>query len=271
MYESYWQFTQKPFEHGADPRFFFSSETHRAAMLQIRYAIETNAAAALLLGPGGTGKTLLLHLLKQDKPESCEPFVHIVFPQMSTEDLLAYIADEFNAPPAEGRTIRDSVRRIQTLLTENARQGRHAVLVIDEAHLIDDIGTLEALRLLMNFEVNSQPCLTLLLVGQSPLLSLIARCQPLEERLSVKCVLRSLSLDETVAYVNHRLAAAGVPHPVFDAAAMLSLHEQSRGSPRRINRLCDLALLVGFADEQAAIGAQQIESVGRELTVATAE
>ncbi|MGE0610364.1 MAG: ExeA family protein [Pirellulales bacterium] len=181
------------------------------------------------------------------------------------------MADEFGAPLSAERTVRDSVRRLQSFLTDNAQQGRHAVLVVDEAHLIDDVATLEALRLMLNFEVNSQPCLTLLLLGQSPLLSMIGRCQPLEERLSVKCVLRPLTLDETAAYVNHRLAAAGVPHPVFDAAAMLALHEQSRGIPRRINRLCDLALLVGYADEQPAIGSHQIESVSRELTVATAE
>lgn len=271
MYESYWQFTQKPFEHGADPRFYFPAEAHRAVMLQIRYAIETHAAAALLLGPGGTGKTLLVHLLRRELPEQFRPFVHVVFPQMPGDDLLAYLADELGAPPAEGRNVRDSVKRIQGFLAENSRQGRHAVLVIDEAHLIDDPRTLEALRLLLNFEFDARPCLTLLLVGQPPLLSLVEGTPSVEERLTVKCVLRPLTPEETAGYVNHRLAAAGVPHPVFDAASLALLHDQTRGIPRKINRLCDLALLIGFAEEQPAIGPAQVDAVSRELAVATAE
>ena len=58
MYETYWRLTQKPFENAADPRFYYPAESHQAALLKLRYAIENRRGAALLAGPSGSGKTL---------------------------------------------------------------------------------------------------------------------------------------------------------------------------------------------------------------------
>ena len=63
-----------------------------------------------------------------------------------------------------------------------------------------------------------------------------------------------------------RLEAAGATRPIFSPLAMRPLYELSGGIPRRINRLCDLALLVGFADESTEISAEQVEAVAEELT-----
>ena len=88
----------------------------------------------------------------------------------------------------------------------------------------------------------------------------------LEERLAVKCLIRPLSTEETTSYVSCRLEAAGATRPIFSPKAMQPLYELSGGIPRRINRLCDLALLVGFADESTEISAEQVEAVAEELT-----
>jgi type II secretory pathway predicted ATPase ExeA len=271
MYEAYWQFNHKPFDQAHDEQSYYPAEAHRAVMLQLRYAIENRGGAAMLVGPGGSGKTLLVQRLKQGLAESFAPFVHLVFPQLDTENLLAYLADELGAPPAEGHGANANVRRIQSFLAKNAAEGRHAVVVVDEAHLIEDSRTFEALRLLLNFQTEGRPALTLLLAGQPPLLSAVSRMPQLEDRLAVKCVLRPLTADETAGYVQHRLTAAGTPQTVFNAQALDTLYYESQGLPRRINRLCDLALLIGYAEEQPAIGAEQIDAVSRELTVAVAE
>jgi type II secretory pathway predicted ATPase ExeA len=273
MYEAHWQLEQKPFENCCDPQFYFPDESRQAALLKIRYAVENHRGGAILAGPPGTGKSLLVNMLRNSLGDEFFPLVHLVYPQMLTAELLAYLADELcgvdDRPTLP--SLDRSVRRIQRYLTENTEQGRHAVVAIDEAHLLTDPETLEALRLLLNFELAGHPMLTLLLVGQASILPTLDRTPQLEERLAVKCLLRSLNARETAEYVAHRLHVAGAPGEIFEPEALAKLHELSQGVPRRINRLCDLALLIGFAEQCRRISAAQIETVSHEMVAISAE
>lgn len=273
MYESYWRLKEKPFENAADPRFYYPAESHQAALLKLRYAVENYRGAALLAGPSGVGKTLVTTMLGNMLDETFSPFIHIVFPWMPTADLLAYLADELDGAHTHTNgaapTVQASVRRIRQFLVANAEQGRHAVIAIDEAQSLAGPETFEALRLLLNFEANNQPALTLLLVGEPSLLPAFDRMPQWEERLGVKCVLRSFAEPETAAYVEHRLRAAGATQSIVEPDALLTLQDLTYGVARRINRLCDLALLVGYAEEQPHLSAEHFESVCRELVAVT--
>lgn len=273
MYEAYWQLAAKPFESTLDPHFYYPSEAHQGALLKLRYAIENHRQAAVLAGASGTGKTLLIHLLARNLPPGCGPLVHLVFPQMSPGELVAYAADELGAgPDASGRSgIEADVQRLRHALAEYAQRGGHPVVVVDEAHLLSGTPLLETLRLLTNFEIDGRPALTLVLVGQPTLLAALDRLPALEERLGVKSLLRPLSADEHFAYVGHRLSAAGAARHIFDPGALEAVHQLADGIPRRINRLCDLALLVAFAEEQSSITAAQIEALAGELTAVAPE
>src|SRR6185369_9963504 len=177
MYLDYWQLASKPFEPGCDRSRFFANETHDAALMKLRYAVENRRGAVLLAGPAGVGKTMLVRRFCQELDKSYRPQVHLVFPQMSSRDLLVYLAEQLGAPPADPPrfTIEESVRRLELLLQQNAKQGRHAIVAIDEAHLLEDCGALETLRLLLNFEHAGQPALTLILIGQMSLVSAVGR------------------------------------------------------------------------------------------------
>jgi general secretion pathway protein A len=232
-------------------------------LLKLRYAIEHRCAAALLAGAAGLGKSLLIDALFEDLPDRCQPLIRVRFPQMTPAELLAYLAGELtgNSNPASG--VDQSLRTIQTTLTHNDRDGRQAILVIDEAHLLRDTETIETVRLLLNFE----PAWTVLLVAQPPFLPALERMPELEERIGVKCLLRYFALEETISYVSHRLLAAGAEdvHAIFTPDALEAIHTLSGGVPRRINRVCDLALLIGYAEEQPHITATDIDSVAEEL------
>jgi len=281
MYQAYWQLDRRPFENCSDARWYYPGESHQGAMLKLRYAIENRRAAVLLCGPSGSGKTLLVGQLRRHLEKQFRPLVHLVFPQMPAEDLLAFLADELPAPTSNSasdrpptpppRNLDSTIRRIQTSLAQNAAQDQHAVIAIDEAHLLESSRIWEALRLLLNFENDSQPNLTLLLVGQPGLLAQLHRNPAMEERLSVKCLLRPFTLDETAAYVNFRLKAAGAKQQIFEPAALETLHELTHGLARKINRLCDLALLVAFAEERKSIGPEQLEAVAAELVAVAPE
>lgn len=273
MYRDYWQLSTKPFEPCSDRGTFYACDAHEGALLKLRYAIENRRGAVLLAGPAGVGKTLLVHLLRNELAEEYRPFVHLVFPQMSSRDLLVYLAEQLGAPPTDPprHSIEESVRRLEFFLAQNADAGRHAVVVIDEAHLLEDCGALETLRLLLNFEAAGRPALTLLLVGQMGLVSAVGRLPSLDERLGVKTLLRSLTANETAAYVNHRMDAAGAMREIFTPDALEALHWLGHGTARQINRLGDLALLVGYADRMPRLSANEIEAVSEELVAVSPE
>ena len=145
------------------------------------------------------------------------------------------------------------------------------MLVIDEAHLLDSVHTFEALRLLLNFEPGGTPALTLLLVGEPSILPVLDRMPQWEERLGVKCLLKPFNEAETAAYVEHRLRVAGATRSIVDSDAMPTLHALTHGIARQINRLCDLALLVGFAEERSTLSAEHFEAVCQELVAVALE
>lgn len=271
MYLTHWHLSARPFENAIDARFYYPSDAQQAALLKLRYAVENCQAAAVLAGASGLGKTLLVQTLLRQLGEKYAPHARIVFPHMPADQLLALVADQLTGQHSNGiPTIRDSVSRLEAFLLANAQAGRHAVVVVDEAHLLRESDTLQTLRLLLNFEGESQSPLTLILVGQSSLLPVMERMPDFDQRLSARCLLRRFSPEETASYVQHRLRLAGAETEIFDSTALEAIHQHSQGVPRKINRLCDLALLVGFAEERRSLQAEQVIAVAEELVATVA-
>ena len=270
MYEQYWRFDRNPFANDSDVSFFFGSQTHQAALLKLRYLIENGKGAGLLVGDSGFGKTYLLDYLAKQLDERFTPFVHMVFPQFNAAEFMAYLAAKLGADESnlgDGETGLDrTVLALEERLNYFSNQGQHPVIVIDEAHVIQDGEVFQAVQLLLNYQRQSEIHFTVILAGQRLLLSRIARMPQLDNRLAVKSVLQPISREETAAYINGRMETAGCAEPVFDEAAMNELYELSCGIPRKINQACDLALLVGFADGITGLTAKHVSLAAEELT-----
>jgi type II secretory pathway predicted ATPase ExeA len=271
MYQDYWQLETKPFEPLADARFMFPCPGHQAAIHKLRYAIESRRPAALLVGPAGVGKTLAWHALSSQLGESLGKQAHLVFPLLSPREMLAYLAHQLGVSATSTQTsIDESLHGLEVVLIQNHQRGKLAVLAVDEAHLLEDSGLLDALRLLMNLRTAGEPLFTMLLIGQVSALSTMERCNNLDERLEMKAFLKPFTNEETAGYIEHRLVIAGASRPLFTPQALEIAHQLSGGIPRRINRLCDLALMVGYAAGDAEIDGAQLHAVNDELVTLSA-
>lgn len=278
MYSQHWKLNRRPFENTLEPEFFFPSQTHQAALLKLRYLIENQKGAGVLVGPTGTGKTFVTHRLAQELSQQAGPWLNFVFPQMSADDLLTDVAIRLGGESIAAKLPMHSVlprstalRIIERSLDEHSREGRHPVLVIDDAHLIDDTETLQALELLLNFQQPPQRAFSLILLGDRLLLSRLARLPRFDDRLAVRAMLQSLSPDETARYIRFRLEVSGARNAIFDAESLAEIAELSGGIPRRINRLADLALLIGYADGRNYLTAEDVASVSDELATVGVE
>jgi general secretion pathway protein A len=271
MYETYWGLSSRPFDATADSRFHYPADPQQAALLKLRYVLEHRLGAAVLAGGSGLGKTLVAQNLVRQLDERFQPRLQIVYPDLPVDAFLNYLAGELTATAEEAPTRDVSLRCIEKALAENAANGKHAVLVIDEAHLLRESPVLQTLRLLLNLEHNGEPMLTLLLVAQPQLLTALDRFPEFNDRLAARCLLRRFNLEETCGYLQHRLTAAGAARVIFDDGACTAIHAASLGIPRRINRLADMALLVGYAEEHRKLSASHIEQIAEELTAVAPE
>lgn len=269
MYAQYWNLERPPFENDWDPAFFFRSRAHHAALLKLKYLADSNKGAGLLCGETGAGKTYLTRLLLLELDGHFGPFIHLRYPFLTPSEFVAFVASELGADegsmPVDGG-FDQTLRQFESRLRSFSEKHRHPVIIIDDAHLIEDQQVFQAIHLLLNYR-HEFP-FTVLIAGQTSLLSRIERITELADRLETRSILHPFDREETAEYVEHRLRTAGLHKSAFNAAAINEIHELSGGIPRRINRIADLSLLVGFADGLSSLGVKEVESVADEIGLA---
>ena len=272
MYAPFFGLTQKPFSIAPDPRYLFMSERHREALAHLLYGVQGGGGFVLLTGEIGAGKTTVCRCFLEQIPAHTN--VGYVFnPKLTVVELLTTICHEFgvHAPLAGAAggapTVKDHVDALNAFLLQAHAAGRSSVLIIDEAqNLSTDV--LEQLRLLTNLETNERKLLQIVLIGQPELRTMLERpeLEQLAQRVIARFHLEALSEKETAQYVAHRLAVAGLKGALpFDAAALRRIHQVTRGVPRRINLLCDRALLGGYASGKARVDRAIVEKAAQEV------
>ncbi|WP_261840876.1 ExeA family protein [Aliamphritea ceti] len=251
MYSHYFGLSEPPFSIAPNPRFLYMSEQHREALAHLLYGIRSNGGFVLLTGEVGTGKTTVTRCLLEQLPENTEVAL-ILNPKYTVTELLATICDDLGIFISAGSdSLKEYVDRINQHLITNHRHNKNTVLIIDEAqNLSTDV--LETIRLLTNLETNTQKLLQIILVGQPELLDLLAqpKLRQLNQRITARYHLKALQQDEIQAYINHRLAVAGVDCPLFNMDATKRLYKLTKGVPRLINIICDRALLGAYVQRE---------------------
>ena len=260
MYEAFWGLGERPFENSPDPKFLFPSAEHRQATEMLTYAAQARKGGAMLTGDYGCGKTLLIRVLVQELEQNGVQTAVINYPKLTGIELLRDTLYQLGGEATSNSRLKLS-RAIGQVLHENVRNGKHTVLIVDEAQVIEKKSILEELRLLLNYQLNDRFLMTLLLVGQPELREQVAALPQLEQRLSVTVHLHTFDLVDTAKYVSYRLGIAGASRPLFTPDAVEKIYERSFGCPRRINNIGDLCLWQGFQSKVSEVDTDIVESV----------
>ncbi len=246
FYEEYWGLGEAPFENTPDPRFLYYSRQHQEGLMRLIYVIRGRKGAGMLTGVFGCGKTALGRTLLTKLEKDTYKIAFITNPRVDDIELLRLIAYYLGVSEPPIRKA-DLLIIIENLLINNMRDGKETVIIIDEAHAIEDKNVFEEIRLLLNFQIENRFLLTLLLFGQPELKQHIDNNKQLSQRIAMRYHLTHLDQKDTLNYVLHRLKIAEQTRPIFTDQAINLIHERSGGIPRRINQICDVSLFTGCA------------------------
>ncbi|QGZ41645.1 general secretion pathway protein A [Pseudoduganella flava] len=267
MYTRFFNLTHSPFSIAPDPRYLFMSERHREALAHLLYGVGGGGGFVLLTGEIGAGKTTVCRCFIEQIPAGCR-LAYIFNPKLSVEELLQAVCDEFRIALPEGAvSVKGYVDALNRHLLESHARGENNVLVIDEAQNLS-AAVLEQLRLLTNLETSERKLLQIILIGQPELRGMLAQpeLEQLAQRVIARYHLGSLTAPETAQYIAHRLAVAGLTGPSpFPDAVVGTIHALTHGVPRRINLLCDRALLGAYVENRAQVTRRIVRRAAAEV------
>ncbi|MFH1081090.1 MAG: AAA family ATPase [Pseudomonadota bacterium] len=249
MYTAYFGLKENPFTLSPDPRYFYFSRQHREALNHLIYGITEKKGFIVVTGGIGTGKTTICRTLLANLDDAIESA--LIFNSAITDvELLETIHQEFHLSlNGREKTKKRYIDALNEFLLKCFAAGKNVVLLIDEAQNLS-CDVLEQLRMLSNLETEREKLIQIVLIGQPELQDLLMSpaLRQLNERITVRYDLRPFDRKSVPSYIRHRLAVAGAAEIVtFSVPACRLIYRYSKGIPRRINAICDRAMLVAYA------------------------
>lgn len=267
MYQQFFGLRELPFELTANPKYLFMTPRHREALSNLQYGLATHKAVTVMLGEAGTGKTTLLQTALQG--EACRNItcVYINNPALTRGEFVETLARGFGLSAAAALSKATMLAELDTLLQQRRAKGESLALVIDEAQRLSD-DLLEEIRLLANIETADEKLLPLVLAGQPEFAERLRsfNLRQLRQRISLRCEIGAFELQETAAYMDHRIRTAGGQSvKLFTREAVMLIHDRSRGIPRVVNVLADNALVGAFARGVRRVTSEVVMQVCRDF------
>lgn len=274
MYEAFYHLRAKPFALNPDPRFFYGSKGHKRAMAYLEYGLSLREGFIVITGEIGAGKTMLVRNLFKKLEHEDVVAAQIVSTQLDADDMLRSVASAFGLEQ-EGLNKASLLKKLESYLLSVTRQGKRALLVVDEAQNLSP-RAVEELRMLSNFAHANEPLLQSFLLGQPEFRITLQseELQQLKQRVIASYHLAAMDAGETRAYIQHRLDLVGWQgDPAISDEAYKLIHEFSGGIPRKINTLCDRLMLLGYLSEKHSFDRAEVQEViddlGQEVAYST--
>jgi putative secretion ATPase (PEP-CTERM system associated) len=268
VYEKFYHFSGIPFLLTPDSRFFFGSSGHSRAIAHLVYGLAQEEGFIVITGEVGAGKTTLVEQLWSQLDRHTYFMARIVTTQVSPDDLLRLVMDNFGVGDTPGLDKATLLRRFEFMVQEQRRAGRRCLLVVDEVQNLP-LAALEELRMLSNITVDGHASMQTILLGQPQFRPILASrdAEQLRQRVLASYHLGPMTEAETRSYIEHRLKMVGWEgDPVWEDGAYSSVYRQTGGIPRRINTLCSRILLYGSLEETHVITAAMADMTAGELS-----
>jgi len=265
-YIEHYSLEREPFSNAPDSRFYFNSEQHEQALLRLMYSVNSNKGLAVLVGGVGTGKTTLarrmLDSLPEDRYESS--LLVMVHSGITPEWIVTRIAMQLGVSEPSTDSLQ-LLKQLYNRLLELDAEGRRAVVLIDEAQMLQSRELMEEFRGLLNLELPGKKLLNIVFFGLPEVEDCLSLDEPLAQRVAVKFHLKSLTVETTHSYIKHRLQVAGARRMLFSSEAIPLIHRYAGGVPRLINTISDNGLFEAFLQKRKDVDVQVIHSVAGDL------
>ncbi|XXF76619.1 AAA family ATPase [Myxococcaceae bacterium GXIMD 01537] len=265
-YLDFFELTQEPFSNAPVSRFYYNSAQHSQALTRLMHAVSYMKGLSILIGDIGAGKTTLARRMLDSLPESEyeAALLVIIHSGITANWLLRRIALQLGVEnPAQEKLA--LLSQLYQRLLQIYESGKKAVVLIDEAQMLETRELMEEFRGLLNLEVPERKLISFVFFGLPDIEQNLKLDPPLAQRVALRYKLEPFTDESTEAYVKHRLRLAGCPRMPFDAEALLAVHKHSGGTPRVINTLCDNALFEAFLARQDTITGELVERVAKNL------
>jgi putative secretion ATPase (PEP-CTERM system associated) len=266
MYEQFYGLASKPFQLNPDPSFYFGSKEHSRAKAYLDYGVQRNEGFIVITGEVGAGKTTLVRGLLDSLDSEKTIAANLVTTQVDENDILRLVGAAFGVAFG-GTTKADMLMALEAYLVNQVKHGRRCLLLVDEAQNLS-LRAVEELRMLSNFQFETQALLQTFLIGQPEFRAILQNpnMHQLRQRVTACCHIGPMDARETRNYIEHRLKCAGSNgSPEFSDEAFEEIFNASHGIPRRINFVCDRLMLHGFLKEITKLEIDDVREIVKEI------
>lgn len=265
-YLDFFELTTEPFSNAPVSRFYYNSSQHSQALTRLMYAVSNMKGLAILVGDIGAGKTTLARRLLDSLPETEyeAALLVIIHSGITANWLLKRIALQLGVEsPAQDKLA--LLSQLYQRLIQIYESGKKAVVLIDEAQMLETREIMEEFRGLLNLEVPERKLISFVFFGLPEIEKNLKLDPPLAQRVALRYKLEPFNVESTAEYIKHRLRLAGCPRMPFEQDALEGVHRFSGGSPRLINTLCDNALFEAFLARSENISGALVQQIGENL------